>query len=98
MIRHNFKGMDRASSEPELSTEPRRRAVGDRSFEDTESPSNKRERLMPPPFVSLVAGSSLWKEMPSWAKLLHNKISYLKASIAKLVTMKEEIKSEMKQT
>ena len=51
---------------------------------------------MSPPFVSLVAGSSLWKEMPYWAQLLHNETSDLKASVAKLLTMKEEIKSEIK--
>ena len=88
--------MDRTSSEPELSTEPRKRTVGDTSFEDAESPSTKQERLMSPPFVSLVAGSSLWKETPSWAQLSHNKISDLKASMAKLLTMKKEIKSEIK--
>ena len=88
--------MDRASSEQELNTEPRKRIVGDTSFEDAESPSNKQERLMSPPFVSLVAGSSLWKETPSWAQLLHNEISDLKASMAKLLTMKEGIKSEIK--
>ena len=74
MIRHYFNGMDRALSEPELSTEPRKRIVGDTSFKDAESPSNKQERLMSPPFVSLAAGSSLWKETPSWAQLLHNEI------------------------
>ena len=89
--------MDRASSEPELSTEPTKRTVGDTSFEDAESPSNKQERLMFSPFVSLVAGSSLWKETPSWAQLLHNEISDLKASMAKLLMMKEEIQSEIKQ-
>ena len=51
---------------------------------------------MSSPFVSLVAGSSLWKETPSWAQLLHNEISDLKASMAKLLTMKEETKSEIK--
>ena len=88
--------MDRASSEPELNTEPRKRTVGDTSFEDAESSSNKQERLMSSPFVSLVAYSSLWKETPSWALILHNEISDLKASKAKLLTMKEEIKSEIK--
>ena len=88
--------MDRASSEPEQNTEPRKRTVGDTSFEDAESSSNKRERLMSPPFVSLVADSSLWKETPSWALILHNEISDLKASMAKLLSMKEEIKSEIK--
>ena len=96
MIRHYFKGMDRVSGEPELSTEPRKRTVFDTSFEDAESPSNEQERLMSPPFVSLVAGSSLWKETPSWAQLFHNEISNLKASMAKLLTMKEEIKKEIK--
>ena len=80
--------MDRASSEPELNTEPRKRTVGDTSFEDEESSSNKQERLMSPPFVSLVADSSLWKETPSWALILQNEISDLKAN--------EEIKSEIK--
>ena len=51
---------------------------------------------MSPPFVSLVAGSSLWEETPSWAQLLHDEVSDLKASMAKLLTMKEEIKSEIK--
>ena len=51
---------------------------------------------MSPPFVSLVASSSLWKQTPSWAQLLHNEISDLKASMAKLLTIKEEIKSEIK--
>ena len=51
---------------------------------------------MSPPFVSLVADSSLWKETQSWALILHNEISDLKASMAKLLTMKEEIKSEIK--
>ena len=51
---------------------------------------------MSPPFVSLVPGSSLWKETPSWVQLLHNEISDLKASMAKLLTMKEEVKSEIK--
>ena len=88
MIRHYFKGMDRASSEPELNTELRKRTIGDISFEDAESPSNKQGRLMSPPFVSLVAGSSRWKETPSWAQLLHNEISDLKACMAKLLTMK----------
>ena len=72
MIRHYFKGMDRASSEPELNTEPRKRTVGDTSFDDAESSSNKQEILMSPPFVSLVTNSSLWKETPSWALILHN--------------------------
>ena len=88
--------MDRASSEPELKTEPRKRTAGDTSFEDAESSSNKQERLMSPPFVSLVAGSSIWKETPSWTQLLHNEISDLNPSMAKLLTMKEEIKSEIK--
>ena len=88
--------MDRASSEPELNAETRKRTVGDTSFNDAESSSNKQERLMSPPFVSLVANSSLWKETPSWALILHNEISDLKASMAKLLTMKEEIKSEIK--
>ena len=96
MIRHYCKGMDRASSEPELSTEPRKTTVGDTSFEDAEGLSNKQKRLMSPPFVSLVAGSSLWKESPSWAQLLHNEISDLKASMAELLMMKKEIKSEIK--
>ena len=98
MIQHYFKGMDRASSEPELNTEPRKRkrTVGDTSFEDAESSSNKQERLMSPPFVSLDANSSLWKETPSWALILHNEVSDLKASMAKLLTMKEEIKNEIK--
>ena len=97
MIRRYCKGMDRASSEQELSTEPRKRTAGDTSFEDAESPSNKQKRLMSPPFVvSLVAGSNLWKETPSWAQLLHNEISDLKASMAKLLMMKKEIKSEIK--
>ena len=96
MIRHYLKCMDRASSEPELNTEPRKRTVGDTSFKDAESSSNKQERLMSPPFVSLVANSSLWKEAPSWAQLLYNEISDMKASTVKLLTMKEEIKSEIK--
>ena len=96
MIRHYFKGMDTASSEPELNTEPRKRTVGDTSFKEAESSSNKQERLMSPPFVSLAANSSLWKEMPSWALILHNEISDLKACMAKLLTMKEEIKSEIR--
>ena len=96
MIRHYFKGMDRASSEPERNTEPRKRTFGDTSFEDAESSSNKQERLMSPPFVSLVANSSLWKLMPFGALILHKEISDLKASMAKLLTMKEEIKSEIK--
>ena len=96
MDRASIEPTDRASSEPELNTEPRKRTVGDTSFEGAEISSNKQERLMSPPFVSPVAYSSLWKETPSWALILHNEISDLKTSMAKLLTMKEEIKSEIK--
>ena len=67
--------------------------MGDTRFEDSESPANKHERLTSPPVASL---SSIWKDSRTWAQLLRNEIFDLKTSIEKLLQMREEIKSEIK--
>ena len=43
-----FKSMERASSVPDLTSESKKRALGDTSFENSESPANKHERLTSP--------------------------------------------------
>ena len=48
-----FKSMERASSVPDLTSEGKKRALGDTSFEDSENPANKHERLTFPPVASL---------------------------------------------
>ena len=88
-----FKSMERASSVPDLTSEGKKRALGDTSFENSESPANKHERLTSPPVTSL---SSVWKDSPIWAQLLRSEIFDLKTSMEKLLQMKEEIKSEIK--
>ena len=45
--------MERASSVLDLTSEGKKRALGDTSFEDSESLGNKHERLTSPPVVSL---------------------------------------------
>ena len=89
--------MERTSSEPDLNAEKKKRTLGDTSFENEEGMSNKQERLTSPPAVSLVARSSLWEDSPPWAMLLHKEISELKTSMTQLMTMKEDIKKEVKQ-
>ena len=88
-----FKSMERASSVPDLTSESKKRALGDTSFEDSESPANKHERLTSP---LLTSQSSVWKDSPIWAQLLRSEIFDLKTSMEKLLQMKEEIKSEIK--
>ena len=88
-----FKSMERASSVPDLTSKGKKRALGDTSFEGGESPANKHERLTSPPVASL---SSIWKDSPTCTQLLGNEIFDLKTSMEKLLQMKEEIKSEIK--
>ena len=64
------------------------------SFEDSGSPANKHERLTSPPVASL---SSVWKDSPIWAQLLRGEIFDLKTRMGKLLQMKEEIKTEIKE-
>ena len=85
--------MERASSVPDLTSEGKKRALGDTSFEDSESPANKHERLTSPPVTSQ---SSVWKDSPIWAQLFRSEIFDLKTNMEKLLQMKEEIKSEIK--
>ena len=75
-----------------VTSEGKKRALGDTKFEDSENPANKHERVTSPPVVSL---SSIWKDSPTWAQLLRSEIFYLKTSMEKLLQMKEEIKSEI---
>ena len=85
--------MERASSVPDLISEGQKRALGDIRFEDSESLANKHERLTSPPVASL---SSVWKDARTWAQLLRSEIFDLKTSMEKLMQMKEEIKSQIK--
>ena len=41
-----FKSMEPVSSVPDLTSEGKKHALGDTSFEDSESPANKHERLL----------------------------------------------------
>ena len=84
-----FKSMERASSVPDLTSEGKKRALGDTSFEDAEGPANKHERLASPPVASLL---SIWKDSAIWAQLLQSELFDLKTSMQ----MKEDIKSELK--
>ena len=87
-----FKSMEQASSVPDLTSEGKKRALGDTSFEDSESTANKHERLTSP----VTSQSSVWKDSPIWAQLSRSEIFDLKTSMEKLLQMKEEIKSEIK--
>ena len=57
------------------------------------SPANKHAKLTSSPVASL---SSAWKDSSTWAQLLRSEIFDLKTSMEKLLQMKEEIKSEIK--
>ena len=92
-ILNYFKSMEQAASVPDLTSGGKKHALGDTYVEDSESPANKHQRL-----TSLLVASlcSVWKDSPTWAQLLQSEIFDLKTSMEKLLQMKEEFKSEIK--